>query len=54
MAAIWGVNANDSAVNAAQLVSDADKALYQAKQNGRNCIVRASDLDLLNDNSKAA
>jgi len=51
---ISGVNSNDSAVNAAQLVSDADKALYQAKQNGRNCIVNASDLDLHNDNSKAA
>jgi diguanylate cyclase (GGDEF)-like protein len=36
----------DDASNKRLLVERADQALYKAKRNGKNCVVRAPDLDI--------
>ena len=51
---ISGVDSEMGPVSVKQLLSGADKALYQAKRNGRNCFTVATDLDVDNGTTKNA
>ena len=51
---IAGAQATDGAVGPQKMLSAADKALYVAKQNGKNCSVSAFDLDDSDENPQKA